>query len=716
MYSIAVAAHRAARLRPFLLTSTILVSLGPLCSSPALSQQSASPDLSLPEVVVARPVVRPRAPAPAPRSSSAPPRTQLPPAEAAPEANAQVVYSPTAVATPARDIASSVTVITAADIEREQRRTVPDALANVPGLNIVQTGGPGGQTSVFMRGTNANQVKVLIDGIDVSDPSNPNRSFDFGQLLTADIARIEVLRGPQSGLYGADAIGGVISIITKKGDGPPKATAVVEGGSFGTFNQIASLSGGDQRGNYAFTAAHFRTASTPVTPLELLPPGRPRINDSYDNWTYSTKLGYNVSDNLALNWVGRFTDATLHFTGDDFSVFPSVPNAVQSIQAAHQFYQRGEAVLTSLDGRLVNYFGVNYTNTFNWNKAPDPAAPGINKGDRTRYDWHSVFEFLPGQIMITGLQQETERLDTGTLMASNGTTSAFAELQTQLAQRLFLVSNVRYDENDAFGNRTTYRLAPAFIVPVTETKLKASLGTGFKTPTLSQLYVDLRPAFNFFGNPNLLPEQSVGYDFGFEQPIANDRFRFGVTRYHNNITNLINTNATGTSYINVGEAITSGYEAFASAAVTDRLRLRTDYTYTKAIDAITELELLRRPRHKYTLAAEWNPTDQLLLSATWLRVSTWIDGNRDFSIQRLTAPGYAVLNLAANYTVNQYTTVFGRIDNLLNERYQNPTGFDRPGLGYLRRDPDCQSIAAQTIADRGLTRGCSQRCAVVASS
>src|SRR4051794_18109974 len=164
MFSIAVAAHRAARLRPFLLTSTILVSLGPLCSSPALSQQSASPDLSLPEVVVARPVVRPRAPAPAPRSSSAPPRTQLPPAEAAPEANAQVVYSPTAVATPARDIASSVTVITAADIEREQRRTVPDALANVPGLNIVQTGGPRGQTPGFMRGAHPKQNKGLIAG------------------------------------------------------------------------------------------------------------------------------------------------------------------------------------------------------------------------------------------------------------------------------------------------------------------------------------------------------------------------------------------------------------------------------------------------------------------------------------------------------------------------------------------------------------------------
>src|SRR5262249_19143352 len=157
----------------------VLLALPPWCA-PARAQQSASPDLDLPEVVVSRPAVRARQP-----TASAPPsRAATIPADvAAPEANAPVVYSPTAVPTCARDIASSVTVITSADIEREQRRTVPDALANVPGLNIVQTGGPGGQTSVFMRGTNSNQVKVLIDGIDVSDPSNPNRSFDFGQLL-----------------------------------------------------------------------------------------------------------------------------------------------------------------------------------------------------------------------------------------------------------------------------------------------------------------------------------------------------------------------------------------------------------------------------------------------------------------------------------------------------------------------------------------------------
>jgi len=690
MPSIAIAAHRAAlSRRSSLLALIVLASILPL-SFPAVAQQSASPDLTLPEVVVSPPAARPRTQAPVRQSPSAPPRTELPADVAAPEANAPVVYSPTAIATPARDIASSVTVITAADIEREQRRTVPDALANVPGLNIVQTGGPGGQTSVFMRGTNSNQVKVLIDGIDVSDPSNPNRSFDFGQLLTADIERIEVLRGPQSGLYGADAIGGVISIITKKGEGPPRATALLEGGSFGTFNQVASLSGGDQRGNYALTVAHFVTASTPVTPLELLPPGRPRVNDSYDNWTYSTKLGVNLTPDFTLNWAGRFTDATLHFTGDDFSVFPAVPNAVQSIQAAHQFYQRGEAVWSLLDGHFINYFGINYTDAWNWNKAPDPAAANVTNGERTRYDWRGVIEALTGQIMILGLQRETEGLNNEStivgqpnLTASNWMKSGYAELQMQAAQRLFVVSNVRYDENEAFGNRTTYRIAPALLVPFTETKLKGSIGTGFKTPTLSQLFADFRPVFNFVGNPNLLPEESIGYDFGFEQPLFHDRFRFGLTRYHIDITNLIVPNETFTSNTNIGAAETSGYEAFASAAVTDRLRLRTDYTYTRAIDATTGLDLLRRPRHKYTAAVEWNPIDQLLLSATWLRVSSWIDGNRDFSIPRLTAPGYTIVNLAANYTINPYTAVFARIANLLNERYQNPTGFDRPGFGIF---------------------------------
>ncbi|HEX5509080.1 MAG TPA: TonB-dependent receptor plug domain-containing protein, partial [Pseudolabrys sp.] len=170
-----------------------------------------------------------------------------------------VVVSATGIPTPSDQVASSVTVITADDLQRDQRRTVADALSTVPGLNVVQSGGPGGQTAVFIRGTNANHVKVLIDGIDVGDPSVPNGAFDFAHLLTGDIERIEILRGPQSGLYGSDAIGGVISITTKSGEGPPKATGVVEGGSFGTFNQTANLSGSQGNFSYAFNILHFQS-------------------------------------------------------------------------------------------------------------------------------------------------------------------------------------------------------------------------------------------------------------------------------------------------------------------------------------------------------------------------------------------------------------------------------------------------------------------------
>jgi vitamin B12 transporter len=300
--------------------------------------------------------------------------TTAPPAKPSNQASGDAtVVSPTTVVTPSEQSGSSVTVITAEDIAAQQRLTVPDALAAVPGLNVVQSGGPGGQTSVFIRGTNSNHVKVLIDGIDMSDPSNPNASFDFGQLLTGDIARIEVLRGPQSGLYGSDAIGGVISITTKSGSGPPKLTLSTEGGSFGTTNERASLSGSEANFNYVFNVQHFQSIATPVTPSYDLLPGEQANPNYYNNWTHSTKLGYNVSDNLAFNVVGRYTDSNLRFTGDDFNDFSplSFAEPIQSTQLDHQFYGRAEMVWSPFAG-FKNFFGVNYTNSWTWNFDPNP--------------------------------------------------------------------------------------------------------------------------------------------------------------------------------------------------------------------------------------------------------------------------------------------------------------------------------------------------------
>ncbi|MFN5566964.1 MAG: TonB-dependent receptor plug domain-containing protein, partial [Bradyrhizobium sp.] len=544
----------------------------------------------------------------------------------------------------------------------------------------VQTGGAGGQSSVFTRGTNANHTKILIDGIDVGDATNANGAFDFAHLLTSDIQQFEVLRGPQSGLYGSDAIGGVISVITRKGDGPARATASIETGTYQTFNQSAGVSGSQDNVNYAINVAHLHAGDIPVTPQQLLPAGQKAIGNAYDNVTASTKFGVDLNEAWSLNSVLRYTDATLLFTGD--GGFPSVPNAAQSSHAVQQFATREEAVWSLLDGRIKNYFGINYVNNRTSDLTASNPLAAISTGERIKYDWHAVTELAPHNNFIVGLEQQTDRLQTTGLTAENGNRAGFVEVQTNFAQRMFLVASLRNDINDQFGSHGTYRIAPAVILPVTETKLKASYGTGFKAPTLSQLYQDF-PAFNFFANPNLKPEQSTGYDAGFEQPLFDDRIRVGATYFHNSITDLINSNATFTSYANVGLATTEGTESFVTAHLTDRLSLRADYTFTRAVDATTGLQLLRRPKEKWSATAVWTPLDPLTVSATLLRVSDWRDVSRDGMTSGLVAPGYTVVNLRADYAVSGQVKLFGRVDNLFNRHYQNPTGFVAPGLGVF---------------------------------
>jgi len=672
----------ARRHRAGLSSSTVLVSIATFGAAPATAQQSASPDL-LPPVEV-DPPRKPAAPKPAlPRGAQTPRARASQPAatqSAAAQANAQLVVSPTGIATPAAHVANAITVVTAKDIATQQFRSVPDILAAIPGLNVVQTGGAGGQSSVFTRGTNANHTKILIDGIDVGDVTNANGAFDFAHLLTSDIQQFEVLRGPQSGLYGSDAIGGVISVITRKGDGPARATASIETGTYQTFNQSAGVSGSQDNVNYAMNVAHLHAGDIPVTPQQLLPAGQKAIGNAYDNVTASTKFGVDLNEAWSLNSVMRYTDATLLFTGD--GSFPSVPNAAQSTHAVRQFATREEAVWSLLDGRIKNYFGINYVNNRTSDLTAGNPLAAISTGERIKYDWHAVTELAPHNNFIVGLEQQTDRLQTTGLTAENGNRAGFVEVQKNFAQRMFLVASLRNDINDQFGSHGTYRIAPAVILPVTETKLKASYGTGFKAPTLSQLYQDF-PAFNFFANPNLKPEQSTGYDAGFEQPLFDDRIRLGATYFHNSITDLINSNVTFTSYANVGLATTEGTESFVTAHLTDRLSLRADYTFTRAVDATTGLQLLRRPKEKWSATAVWTPLDPLTVSATLLRVSDWRDVSRDGMTSGLVAPGYTVVNLRADYAVSGQVKLFGRVDNLFNRHYQNPTGFLAPGLGVF---------------------------------
>ncbi len=585
----------------------------------------------------------------------------------------EMTISATRLPAPMDQVGSSAQVITAQEIEQKQRRTLAGALMDAPGLNLVQANGPGGQASVFMRGTNANHVKVRIDGMDANDPSSVTGAFDFGQMLTAGIDRIEVLRGPQSGLYGADAIGGVIDITTPRGQGPLTASATMEGGSFGTFNQSGSLQGSTGPFHYALDAGHVRTSNVPITPESLQPPNAPRLGNAFDSMTVATRLGYDISENFDVGLTVRALESDLRYVAN--------PGEERSGTTNRELFTRATAHLVLFGGVLDQTVGAGFTDYRRRDISPDgsvPAEPTVNRGDRVKLDWQGAVRLGPPAKLVLGAEHLLEEIRDSPISASTRTDAGYAEL-IATSGRFSGSAVVRFDSNSRFGDHATWRLAPVLDVPETGTRFKASGGTGFKGPTLNQLFVSY-PSFSFFANPDLKAETSIGYDLGAEQSLFGGRVRLGATYFHNDLDNLITTNDTFSSYVNVAKATTHGIEAFASWQAARALAFRVDWTNTVTKDDTTNQELLRRPRTKLSVNTAWQVTDRLSLSGTVLYVSSRIDGNRDFSVSRMRANGFATADIAAQYKLTQNLTAFGRIDNLLDRRYENPSGFLQPGI------------------------------------
>lgn len=591
-----------------------------------------------------------------------------------------IVVTATRTETPSREVASDVAVVTREEIERRRYVDAVDALRPVPGLAVARSGAFGGLASVFLRGAPAEHTLVLVDGVVVNDPAAPAGAYDFAHLGIEDVERIEVLKGPQSPLYGSAAMGGVIQVFTRPPAGSPRASMTVEGGAFGSWRASASAAGSAGRLRYVATAAHRATDGISAASERF-------GNDERDGdrrTALSGTVHWTPTDALDVRVVvrGRRSETDLDQDGRD----GDDPNFETDQEEATA---RLEAALRAGD-RWRHTFAVDLARHDRETvDRPDPARPSTRsesdfEGRRWSAEWLARAEVGTG-VLASGLEWEEARAETafagagpfgsfegGLPEATARTVGGFVQHQASFADRLFVTAGGRVDHHDQFGAAATWRLAPALVVTSTGTRLRATVGTGFKAPTLAQLFDPQ------FGNPELDPERSFGWDAGVEQDLADGRVRLGATVFGTEFEDLVGFDVEG--FRNVRAAATTGVEATLSAWPVARVGVTASYTFTDTEDEDAGEPLLRRPRHAagLDLLGLFPGGGDASIGARWTGARDDLDFST-FPAERVALDAYLLVRASASWPVTDEVRVFGRVENLLDETYEEVLGFGTPG-------------------------------------
>ncbi len=565
-------------------------------------------------------------------------------------------------------IGASVTVIPEEVLRAQEYRTVDEALRTVPGLDVQRSGSLGKLTTVRIRGAGAAQIQVLIDGVRVKSATSGD--FDFADLPVDAIERIEVVRGPQSTLYGADAIGGVINIITKRGQGKPSAFADVEAGNYDTFRERAGLSGALGPWNFSLGASRVDF-------------GGQFRNDEHDLTSVNGRVGYALPNRGEVALLGRYSDG---HRGIPFGT--RFPDFDENREQDDQF------ALLSLVWRqpwtawyehALRLSAMRSTLTFR-----DPDNPFETRSDieteRREVEWLHRVHFGKVDTVTVGLEyRKEEGTIKGSYSEATDTWAVFAQNELRLFERLFLTAGVRYDDNSAFGDKTTARAALSYLIKASDTRLKASWAEGFRAPSFNDLFF---PGFfpcPPFGNRDLRPEQSESWDAGIEQHVWERRVRLGATFFRNDFKDLIQATLIDPVNFcfqarNVGRARTQGVEVEASVAPIDGLLVSLAYTYTDTEDLETGQPLRRFAPNRWALTAIYELLRGLRLSAELFIVSSQFEG-----AGQARNGGYTVVNVGAAYRLPwrwgpiSDVTLHVKVTNLFNEDYAETRGF--PALG-----------------------------------
>lgn len=592
-------------------------------------------------------------------------------------ANGEVEAEPVVVSATRTDIPrdqspASITVIDSLDFEIKQTERVADALREAPGLSVVQTGTAGQLTSVFMRGLRSEHTQVLLDGV----PLNQGLAglFNFADLTIDNIDRVEIVRGPQSTIYGPRALAGVIQLFTKQGDGPAGVTLAAEGGSYGTFREWLQSDGRSGELDYSLGVSRFDTDNA-------------RPNNQYRNTAGIISLGVSPNDRLRIGTLATYSNSD---AGN--------PNTITTPRPLDNFLTERWLVAPHLDFRLTDWwdqkFIVSYDHERQLNDPNDDGFLFATRAlfKRTTIDYQNDIRAASWLTLTSGFfysrvraEQERPFVLFGDKLVGDFTEQIAGFWQaTARLENLILVGGGRYDSFNQFGGIWTYRFAGNYKINRTNTSLHASVAEGFSPPSSQD------KIFRFNPNPGqplapLEPEEGTGWDVGVEQRFWENRIAIGATYFHYDLSNLIGFNGLFET-LNLGSAETQGLEAELHVTPINDLLLAASYTYldtekTSASDvgAPKGSRLPRRPRNEAYASASylWCKKLRTTLSAKWVNAREEINAN--FFGPNRDIEDYTLINFAAEYEVNQNLSIFGRIDNLGNEHYAEVFGF--PALG-----------------------------------
>lgn len=584
-----------------------------------------------------------------------------------------VVVTANRVAVPKDQVGSSVSVISRAEIEKSGVTNAYDLLKKTPGITVSRTGGVGAISNVRIRGSNPGQVRVLIDGVFMGDPSNVNNDFDFNSIQLENIERIEILRGPQGALYGTDAMGGVINIITRRGEGPTRYHALAEVGSYDTFRQAAGFDGSQGDWNYALNIQNYETQGFSRNEIGT-------EDDGARDRVISASLGWKASDMLRFDASGYASK--LHADFDPAALRDGPAELDRTLLSG-----RAAATLSTLDNRWQHVLSVHGSQTDRENDQPMTSSGATNnnryndfKGSQSTLEYQSNLALRKRDIVTLGVlteEQKGEQIRTNLSQVVSRifandfrTNSAYGQYLFALNDDITVTVGGRHDDHSKFGGANTYRGTLAYALPDSDTLLRASVGTGFKAPTIYQLYGP------FGANPNLKPEKSTGYDAGIEQYFLGKDLRVEFTGFYNEYKDLVDYT---TGYVNLDKAKTYGAESAANYQFTPEWSFHLTHTYLMAEDTITNATLLRRPKHSFLAGAQYEVVGKGRFGADLRYVANQKDiNNSNFSTTN--NQSFTVVDLNAAYQLAPSYELYSRVENLFDKDYQEVLDYNAPGM------------------------------------